>query len=219
MIANIGMIVSSYFPLFLKGAGMTIVISLLCVLLGTLLGTLTCLMRMSRFRILRGIAIVYIEIIRGTPLLLQLFVFAFGLPAMGIKIPIFFAAVVALSLNSGAYVAEIIRSGIQSIDPGQMEAARSLGMNSKLAMSRIVLPQAIRNILPALGNEFVMLIKESSLGSTFFVGELMTVQKTITGINFLVMEPLLVIAVFYFIMTFTLGRVLGVVERRLSQGD
>ena len=129
----------------------------------------------------------------------------------------FSCVAMGLSLNSAAYVSEIIRSGIDAVDKGQTEAARALGLTSRSTMIKIVLPQAIRNILPALGNEFVMIIKETSLASTFFVGELMTTYAVIKGITFNVIPILMDIGVIYFVMTFTLSKLMGAWERRLKQ--
>ena len=127
--------------------------------------------------------------------------------------------VIALVFNSAAYVCEIVRAGIDAVDPGQTEAARSLGMSGAQGMRRIVLPQAVRNILPALCNEFVAVIKETSLASTFFVGDLMTQYSVIRGNMFLVIEPLLVVGVIYFMLTFTLSKAVAMLERRLKAGD
>ena len=205
---------------FLQGALMTLLIAALTVLFGVLLGSLICLMKRSKIGILRGIASGYVELIRGTPLLLQLYIFYFGLPELvGADLPKLLCVVAALVVNSSAYVAEIIRSGIQAVDKGQMEAARSLGLSGKQAMIRIIMPQAVRNILPALCNEFITVVKESSLGSTFFVGDLMTVANTMKGSLFMVIEPLIVCAVIYFIMTFTLSKLVAVLERRMARGE
>lgn len=219
MLEKMVTVVVKYHPLLLAGMRMTIWLSLVVVALGTILGTLIALLRLSKSRLLRGISKVYIEVIRGTPILVQLYIFVFGLPSLGIKLPELYGVIIAMSLNSAAYVAEIIRSGIQAVDSGQAEAARSLGMPPGMTMRRIVLPQAVKNILPALGNEFVTLVKESSLASTFFLGEIMTQQKTIQQITFSVMDSLLVCALLYFIITFTLTRLLGIFERRLKQSD
>ena len=131
----------------------------------------------------------------------------------------FTSIAVALVINSSAYVSEVIRSGVQAVDRGQTEAARSLGLNGRQTMVRIVLPQAIKNILPALGNEFVMIIKETSLASTFFVGDLMTSYLKVKGITFLSFECLFIVGVIYFVITFTLSKIIGVYERRLKSSD
>lgn len=130
-----------------------------------------------------------------------------------------FSILLALCLNSGAYVAEIIRAGISAVDKGQTEAARSLGLNYRQTMIKVIFPQAIKNILPALCNEFVSVIKETSLASTFFVGDLMTQYKTINGATYLSIEPLIIIGVIYFVLTFTLSKAIAVLERRLKTSD
>ena len=122
-------------------------------------------------------------------------------------------------INSSAYVAEIIRSGIQSVDKGQREAAKSLGMSNRNTMTKIILPQAVKNILPALGNEFVMMVKETSLASTFFIGELMTVNTVIKSATYKSIEPLVIVGLIYFIVTFTLSKGVKFMERRLSVSD
>ena len=221
MIPNIFKVIERFPGLFLKGVGYTLLLSLITVLLGTVLGSLVALLRRSKIAPFRWFAIAYTEIIRGTPLLLQLYVFAFLLPAL---IPVlknanFFNVTVALVLNSAGYVSEIIRAGIQAVDNGQTEAARSLGLSSRQTMTHIVFPQAIKNILPALCNEFVTVIKETSLASTFFVGDLMTAYNNIKGVMYLVLEPLIVIGIIYFILTFTLSKAVAVLERRLKASD
>lgn len=210
---------SEYFPLFMEGLLWTLLIALLAVVFGVILGSILCFMKKSKFIILKVISNIYIEIIRGTPVLLQVYIVYFGLPAFGVKLGAFTSAIIALSVNSAAYVAEIIRSGIEAVDNGQMEAARSLGMTSKMAMFNVILPQAIKNILPAIGNEFVAVIKESSMASVIGVAEIMYASKIVTGATYRSMEPLMVAAVFYFILTFTLGRLMGYLERRLKASD
>ena len=154
-------------------------------------------------------------------MLLQLYFFYFLLPALlpFLEMSDFTSITVACIVNSSAYVAEIIRAGIDAVDKGQTEAARSLGLNSRQTMIRVVLPQAIKNILPALCNEFVMVIKETSLASTFFVGELMTQYKTISGALYLPIEPLIIVGCIYFILTFTLSKCIAVFERRLKASE
>ncbi|MBS5986986.1 amino acid ABC transporter permease [Clostridium sp.] len=210
---------SEYFPLFIEGLVWTLLIALLAVIFGVILGSILCFMKKSKFILLKVIANIYIEIVRGTPVLLQVYIVYFGLTAFGIKLGAFTSAIIALSVNSAAYVAEIIRSGIEAVDNGQMEAARSLGMTSKMAMLNIILPQAIKNILPAIGNEFVAVIKESSMASVIGVAEIMYASKIVTGATYRSMEPLMIAAIFYFILTFTLGRIMGYLERRLKASD
>ena len=131
----------------------------------------------------------------------------------------FWQIAVALICNSAAYVSEIFRAGIDAVDHGQMEAARCLGLSERQAMFKVVIPQAVKNILPALCNEFIMMIKETSLASTFFAGDIMTQYKTINGASYLVIEPLIIIAVIYFVLTFTLSKLVAIFERRMSTSD
>ena len=215
-----------YWNLFLQGLGMTLFMGLLTVLISTVFGSLMALMRRSnvgigKFKPLRLIATVYVEIIRGTPILLQLYFFYFLLPMMipALETSAQFSITLALCLNSGAYVAEVIRAGISAVDKGQTEAARSLGLNARQTMLKIVFPQAVKNILPALCNEFVSIIKETSLASTFFVGDLMTTYKTINGVTYLSIEPLIIVGIIYFLLTFTLSKGIAVLERRLKTSD
>lgn len=166
------------------------------------------------------IATAYVEFVRGTPLLVQIYIIYIGVPKLlGIDFPDMVVAAIALFLNSAAYVSEIIRAGIEAVDKGQMEAARSLGMNSRLAMFYIIIPQAFKNILPALVNEFIAIIKDSSMVSVIGVAELMYNANTVRGSIALGLEPVIVAALIYFVITFTLTRVLGIVERRLKASD
>lgn len=216
--------IEKYYPVFLEGIQWTLIVAILSVIFGVILGTLLCFMKRSKVSVLKipipkVIASVYIEFIRGTPLLLQIFIVYFGTTSFGLKLTPVVACVIALSINSGAYVAEIIRSGIDAIDKGQLEAARSLGMNQRMVMQHIILPQAIRNILPAIGNEFVAIIKESSMASAIGVAEITYGAKLVTGATYRSFEPLIVAAICYFILTFTLGRLMAYVERRLKGND
>ncbi len=213
-----------YYPVFIEGIKFTLLVSLLAVVFGVIFGTILCFMKRSKLRFLRIpipkiIASIYIEFVRGTPLLLQIFIVYFGLNTFGFKFSPITACVISLSLNSGAYVAEIIRSGIDAVDKGQLEAARSLGMTQSKAMQYIILPQAIKNILPAIGNEFVTIIKESSMASSIGVAEITYAGKLVTGATYRNFEPLIVAAVCYFILTFTLGRLMAYVERRFKASD
>lgn len=220
MLENIITVVERYWSLFLSGLGYTLLLALITVVCGTLLGSLIALMRMARFRPLSVVATAFIEVIRGTPLLLQLYVFYFLVPKiMPFEIGEFTSVSMALVINSTAYVAEIIRAGILAVDRGQTEAARSLGMDSRQTMVKIVMPQAVKNILPALCNEFVAVVKETSLASTFFVGDLMTVFRRINASIFMTLEPLIVVGIIYFVVTFTMSKAVGVLERRLKYSD
>ena len=200
------------------GLGYTLALSAIAVIAGAILGSLMAIGKMSRFKVLNVIITAFVEIMRGTPALLQLYIAYFIVPMIFTfaEMTPFACVAVGLSLNSAAYVTEIIRSGIGAVDKGQTEAARALGLTSKTTMLKVVMPQAIRNILPALGNEFVTIIKETSLASTFFVGELMTTYEIIKGITFNVIPTLMDIGVVYFVLTFTLSKLLGMVERRMK---
>ncbi|SHE61817.1 amino acid ABC transporter membrane protein, PAAT family (TC 3.A.1.3.-) [Caldanaerobius fijiensis DSM 17918] len=209
-----------YWPLFLKGTVSTIEFTIGAVIIGVILGILAAFMKMSRIKVISFIGKAYIEIIRGTPALVQLFIIYFGISqVLNLNIPKFYAAVFALGINSGAYVAEIIRAGIEAVDRGQMEAARSLGMPHGMAMRYIIMPQAIKNILPALGNEFIVLLKESSIVSVIGASDLMRQQEIISSVTYRPFEPLIVIAMIYFVMTLFLSKLMGMFERRLKAGD
>lgn len=220
-------IIVRYSSFFTEGIVNTLIIAAFSVLLGTLLGTVMATMRMGRIAPLRWLAVAYIEFIRGTPLMVQLMFIFYGLPMIGIMIPDiswipnfsrFTAGIVAMSMNSCAYVAEIIRSGIQAVDIGQTEAARSVGFSSGEAMRLVVLPQAVKNILPALGNEFVTVIKESSIVSVIGIADLMFRTNDIIALSYRSLECLAVAAVLYFIMTFISSRLISLAERRMSHG-
>jgi His/Glu/Gln/Arg/opine family amino acid ABC transporter permease subunit len=200
------------------GLGYTLALSAIAVVAGAILGSLLAIGKMSRFKVLNIIITAFVEIMRGTPALLQLYIAYFIVPMIFTfaEMTPFACVAVGLALNSAAYVTEIIRSGIGAVDKGQTEAARALGLTSKTTMLKVVMPQAIKNILPALGNEFVTIIKETSLASTFFVGELMTTYAVIKGITFNVIPTLMDIGVIYFILTFTLSKLLGIAERRMK---
>ena len=211
-----------YWDVFLiKGLSITISLSIIAVFFGAILGALLALGKMSRFKILRGIITAFIEVIRGTPILLQLYLFYFILPMAlpALNIETYPSIAIALVVNSSAYVSEVIRSGIQAVDKGQTEAARSLGLNKTQTMIKVVLPQAVKNILPALGNEFIMIIKETSLASTFFVGDLMTSYLTVRGATFLAIESLFIVGVIYFVLTFALSKLVGVYENKLKNAE
>ena len=154
-------------------------------------------------------------------MLLQLYFFYFGLPMLipALNKQKFLCIAIALICNSAAYVSEVIRSGIQAVDPGQKEAALILGFSESKAMWFVVVPQAVKNILPALGNEFIMIIKDTSLGSTFFIGDLMTQYLVVKGATYLPIEPLVIVGVIYFIMTFVLSKVFGHFERKMKKAD
>ncbi len=219
---NIVKVWMAYWDKFLiTGLGYTLSLAAIAVIFGTVFGALIALMRMSKIKPLHWLTGAYTGIIRGTPMLLQLYLFYFALPQL---IPIlnrqqYACVAIALVCNSAAYVSEIIRSGIQAVDAGQAEAARSLGLSQRLTMTEIVLPQAVKNILPALGNEFIMLVKDTSLASTFFIGDIMTQFKLVQGVTYLNIEPLIIVGIIYFIVTSILNKLLGFLERRMRRGD
>lgn len=209
-----------YFGFFIRGAEITIILAFFAVLFGTILGLGLTLLRRSRFKAVSFIGTAYVEFVRGTPLLVQIYIIYIGLPKLiGIDLPDMATGAIALSLNSSAYVSEIIRAGIEAVDKGQLEAARSLGMNQCLAMFEIIIPQAFKNILPALGNEFISVIKESSMVSVIGVAELMYNAGIVRGNTALGLEPVIIAAALYFVITFGLTRCLGQIERRLKASD
>jgi len=217
---NIINLLIKYKHYYLVGVKITLLLSFLSLIFGTTLGSLLSLLKLSKYKIPKALSTVYIEVVRGTPMMVQIALVYFGSYVMiGMDISGFAAALIAVSLNSAAYVAEIIRSGIQSIDKGQMEASRSLGISERQTMRYIILPQAVKNILPALGNEFVTLIKETSVASTIGVADLMYASKIVQSNSFQPFNPLIIVAGIYFLFTFTLSQLIGVFERSLSHND
>ena len=211
-------LIIKYWPLFLEGATTTVLLSFFSVIVGVGSGTLMALARLSTNQFLSKAAKVYIDIIRGTPLLVQLYLVYFGLATV-LDLNDFVSGVIAVSVNTTAYIAEIIRSGIQSVDKGQMEAARSMGMPKRMAMRQIILPQAMKNILPAIGNEFATLIKETSIVSLIGIHDLMYSSDTVRGATFTVFIPLLMTALLYFVMTTTIAFFMDKLERKLQASD
>ena len=239
-----------------EGLVITILLAALTVVLGFILGVVLAIMRMtdicpfrslgldkdghlrgkgflltlSKFNPISFLATVYVEVIRSTPVLVQILIIYLGVFGQLIRLPRFtilgfikferfLPGVVALGINSGAYLCEIIRSGIQSIDGGQTEASRSLGLNKGKTLRYVVLPQAIRNILPAIANEFVVIIKESAITYTIGVQDIMAAINSIKGATFLIMEPLLVATALYFCLCFPTSKLIAYVERRMSRGN
>ena len=218
-----------YWKMFRDGIICTISLSALTVLFGFILALMLALMRMSKSRILRCVSSCYVELFRATPMMVQVLLI-YNVAFAGILLPNFkifglirferfLPGVVALSLNSGAYLSEIIRSGIQSIDLGQTEASRSLGMNRVQTMRYIVLPQAIKNILPAIANEFVTIIKESSICWVIGVQEIMSAVNSIKAATYSIGEALIVATVIYFCLTFPTSKLIEYFERKMSRGD
>ena len=212
-------IITENLPLLLKGAGITLEITALSVGLGLLIGMFVGVAKLSDNRLIRGLASVYVDCIRGTPLLVQIFLVYFALPQIiGHRIDPFVAAVGACSINSGAYVAEIFRAGIQSIDKGQMEASRALGLNWVQAMRFVIMPQAFKRIIPPLGNEFIAMLKDSSLVSVIGFEELTRTGQLIISRTYAAVEIWIVVALLYLIMTLAISRFVALLEKRFSKG-
>ena len=209
-----------YYPIFLEGLFGTLWMSAVTVFFGTILGMLIALVHMSKSKIGRIITDIYIEIIRGTPVLVQLYFFWLGLPKIiPFELSDRMCILVAMIVNASAYISEIIRSGIQAVDKGQWEAGRSVGLSEYHLMVKVILPQAVKNILPALCNEFISTIKGTSLASVFFVGELTTSYKTVQSTTYLGLQSLIIVAIIYLILNYTLSKLLKVLERRLMVSD
>ena len=219
-------VLSGYYGVFIAGAQTTISISLVSLVVGFAFGLLICLMKMSKIKILRWPASAYVQILRGTPLFVQIFIIYFGLPQLGIQFPDigpfssdFVSGAFALSINSSAYIAEIFRSGIQSVDKGQMEASRSLGLGYVDTMRYVIVPQAVKNVLPALGNEFITLVKESSIISVIGVQELMFKAGIVRTSLYRPFEPYIMAALMYLVMTTVLSLLVGLLEKKLAQSN
>lgn len=213
-------IIEKYWYVYAKGLWGTIWISALTILIASVLGTVIALIKISEVKGLKQLVNIYIEIIRGTPMLLQMYFFWLILPRyMPFKMSDLQSIVVALIVNATAYVAEVIRAGIQAVDKGQTEAALSLGLTKSHAFFKVILPQAVKNILPAMGNEFIIMIKETALASTFFLPELMTSFKTVQSSTFLPIPALTIAGVIYFVLIFTLTRGIGRVETQMRANE
>ncbi|WP_314652937.1 amino acid ABC transporter permease [uncultured Selenomonas sp.] len=216
---DMNLVVNS-FPLLLIGAGVTIQITVLSTAIGFVIGLVVGVARISHLRPLRLLAEVYVEFFRGTPLLVQIFLFYFALPVItGQRIDPFIAAISACGINSGAYVAEIFRAGIQSVDEGQMEAGRSLGMTWLQTMRYIIVPQAFKRVIPPLGNEFIAMLKDSSLVSVIGFEELTRRGQLIIAKTYGSFEIWMSVAVIYLVMTLTISRFVAYLERRYRVHD
>ena len=216
---DMNLVVNS-FPLLLIGAGVTIQITVLSTAIGFVIGLIVGVARISNLRVLRMLAEVYVEFFRGTPLLVQIFLFYFALPVItGQRIDPFIAAISACGINSGAYEAEIFRAGIQSVDDGQMEAGRSLGMTWLQTMRYIIVPQAFKRVIPPLGNEFIAMLKDSSLVSVIGFEELTRRGQLIIAKTYGSFEIWMSVAVIYLVMTLTISRFVAYLERRYRVHD
>lgn len=208
-------LIQNALPILILGAGVTIEITAFSVAVGFFIGLFVGIARISQFKVLRVLAAIYADCIRGTPLLVQIFLIYFALPmVIGQRVEPFIAAVAACGINSGAYVSEIFRAGIQAIDIGQMEAGRSLGMTWWQTMYSIILPQAIRNILPPLGNEFIAMLKDSSLVSVIGFEELTRRGQLIIAQTYGSFEIWMTVAILYLIMTLVISRIVSLLEKR-----
>ena len=216
--------INDYYLSYIQGAGVTILISFMALLFGFIVGLVACVCKISNKSVLKWIANVYIEVIRDTPLLVQVMIMAYGFPMiLGVKYPTMFgyddtftAAVMAMILNSGAYIADILRSGISSVDKGQMEASRSLGLTYLQSMRYIIVPQAVKNILPALANEFISLVKESAIVAFVGVTDIMFVAISVKNSTYNGFGPYLFAALIYFVITFTLSKLVGLLEKKMT---
>ena len=213
-------LIATSFPLLLLGAGITIKITAMSVALGIFIGLFVGIARICRVRPLRWIAAVYVDFFRGTPLLVQIFLFYFAVPVItGQRIDPYVAAVGSCGINSGAYIAEIVRAGIQSIADGQMEAGRSLGMPWTQTMRYIIVPQAMKRVIPPLGNEFIALLKDSSLVSVIGFEELTRRGQLIIAKTYASLEIWFSVAIIYLIMTLTISRLVAFLEKRYNPDD
>ncbi|MFK4289969.1 His/Glu/Gln/Arg/opine family amino acid ABC transporter permease subunit [Bacillus sp. RC240] len=207
-------------PYILKGLEVTLKIVAASAVVGFILGTLLALCKIARIRVLNIAADIYTSIFRGTPLVLQLMIIYFGVPQMiGYEIPAFLAAVLAFSLNSGAYMSEVIRAGIQAVDKGQTEAAMALGIPYGKMMKNIIFPQALKNILPALVNEFATLTKESAVVTVIGATDLMRRAYIVGGETFKYLEPLLFVGLIYYMLVIILTLVGKAIEGRMKKSD
>ena len=220
MMQTIAAIWEKYGYVYMQGVWGTIYIAVLTVLLGTVLGTLLAFLRLLPSRILQNVIRLYVWILRGTPALLQIYFFYFFVPKyLPFDMSERACIMMALVVNASAYVEEIIRAGIQAVDRGQTEAARSLGMTARHTMTRIILPQAIKNILPALGNEFIVMIKQASLASIFFIVEITSAFKTVQSATFITIPALVISGGLYLLLTTVLSFFMKLAERRLQIND
>lgn len=204
-------------PILLTGMKLTIIITVLGLLAGFILGTVFGLMKLSRTLFFRKLGGFYVESIRGTPLMVQVMFIYFGLPlAIGMRVPPMMAGVTAIGVNSGAYIAEIVRGAFQSIERGQTEAGRSIGLTHLQTLYYVIWPQAFKRMIPPLGNQFIISLKDTSLLVVVGVGELTRTGQEIIAANFRAFEIWLTVAVMYFIMTMSIAKVLNVIERKLE---
>ena len=220
MIQTIINLWAKYDYVYLNGLVGTLWLAAITVLFATLIGTIIAIMKLAKIKILDWLTTLYIGVLRGTPILLQLYFFWLILPKIvPFKLTDTACIIIALIVNASSYVAEVIRAGIQAVDKGQTEAAKSLGLTNTNTMRKIILPQAIKNILPALGNEYITMVKQTSLASVFFVQELMTSYKTVQSATFLAVPSLIIVGLIYLVVTTILTKGLSIFERRLKRNE
>ena len=209
--------VVDYIPALLQGLYYTLLISVVGLIIGFILGAIFGLGRISRSKILYGISAVYVEVLRGTPVLVQAIWIYFALPLIiGFNIPSLAAGIIVIGLNSGAYIAEIVRGAVQSVEKGQMEAGRSLGLSRHLTMRYVIWPQAFKRMITPLGNQFIISIKDTSLLSVILVPELIFQGRLIASNHFNAVEIYTTVAIFYLVITLTLSKILNLMEKRLN---
>ena len=209
--------VVDYIPALLQGLYYTLLISVVGLIIGFILGAIFGLGRISRSKILYGISAVYVEVLRGTPVLVQAIWIYFALPLIiGFNIPSLAAGIIVIGLNSGAYIAEIVRGAVQSVEKGQMEAGRSLGLSRHLTMCYVIWPQAFKRMIPPLGNQFIISIKDTSLLSVILVPELIFQGRLVASNHFNAVEIYTTVAIFYLVITLTLSKILNLMEKRLN---
>ena len=224
----VGLLIEQYGTMFLRGTGYTLIIALSGTVIGFVIGLLVAILKTIPvgpkdgwlkkigLKVLNVILNVYVEVFRGTPMIVQSMVIYYGSMSMGIRMPVLFAAILIVSINTGAYMAEIIRGGIISVDKGQKEAATAIGMTHWQSMVRVVLPQAVRNIMPSIGNEFVVNIKDSSVLNVISVNELYFTGKSAAGTYYRYFEAFFIIACIYLLLTFTITRLLRLLEKKMD---
>jgi len=210
-------VVIETFPMLMRGLKYTVYITAGGLAIGFVLGAVFGLLKLSKTAVLRNLAVVYVECIRGTPMLVQAMFLYYGVPmALGIRISPLTAGIIIIAVNSGAYIAEIVRGAVQSVDSGQVEAGRSIGLTSTQTMRYIIWPQALKRMIPPLGNQFIISLKDTSLLMVIGVGELLRTGQEIVAVNFRAFEVYLAVALVYLAMTMSIAKILRIVENRMN---
>ena len=211
--------IAEWGPFIIGGAGLTVLVSAVSIVFATILALIGAIGRLSRNPFINGIASLYVSLVRGTPLIVQIYFIYLALPQLGIVLAAIPSGIIALSFNYGAYMTEVFRAGIQAVPRGQREAAQSLGLTERLVMWRVVMPQAFRIVIPAIGNDFVSMLKDSSLVSILAVEELLFRAKLIGGQNFRSLETLIIAAAIYWVLTIIFSYFQQRLELRMARGD